>query len=264
MSPDGDTGLGPEPRSRLEEQVQAAARGFDYPETPDIARGLKRRWAGRPARRPGLPRLVWAAAILLAVIAGLLAVPRVRASVLDWIRLGAVRIFLVAPTPVPTPAPPAAAGPTPVVIASLLDLAGETSLEQARKRVGIDLRLPDVPSRPGPTRPRLSPGPGRAGSHPGLGGQSPAGPGAAEPVRPASGDLRDQQDAAEGRRGNPGQRRPRAVDGRPAFPPAAKWGYGHPQPGQRQHADLGRKWDNLPDGNGPEPGGSHPHRRIMK
>jgi len=139
MSLDGDPGIDPEPGSDLEKQLQSAARAFDYPETPDIVRGLKRRWTTRPVRRPGLPRLAWAAAVLLAVIAGLFAVPQVRARVLDWIRLGAVRIFLVEPTPAPT------VRPTPVQIASLLNLAGETTLEEAEKTAGFDLRLPAEP-----------------------------------------------------------------------------------------------------------------------
>jgi hypothetical protein len=62
--------------------------------------------------------------------------------VLAWIRLGAVRINLVQPTPPPSAAPNS--------LPSLLDLAGETSLEQARSKAGFDIRLPTYPPDLGP------------------------------------------------------------------------------------------------------------------
>jgi hypothetical protein len=50
--------------------------------------------------------LAWAALVLVIVASVLLAVPPVRAAVLEVLRFGAVRIFLIEPTPVPTLPPP--------------------------------------------------------------------------------------------------------------------------------------------------------------
>jgi hypothetical protein len=122
-------------------------------------------------------------AALAILLAGLLAVPQVRAAVLDVLRIGAVRIFLVAPTPPPAPAPsatppgpstpppsqgtqgagsvaPSATPPppattpravtptrsaTPAPLGSVLDLAGETTLVDAQRAVTFTLRLPAYP-----------------------------------------------------------------------------------------------------------------------
>lgn len=101
-----------------------------------------------------IPRWAWAVAIILALLAGLLAVPGVRAAVIEVLRLGAVRVFLVEPTPpagerqheslqgsVRTPAPPSA---TP--LASVLDLAGETTLAAARQQTPFPILLPAYPA----------------------------------------------------------------------------------------------------------------------
>ena len=55
---------------------------------------------------------------------------------LDWLRIGAVRLFL-APEPTPT-------GPPPVP-GSLANLTGETSLEDAAAQLPFTLRLPAYP-----------------------------------------------------------------------------------------------------------------------
>jgi hypothetical protein len=78
----------------------------------------------------------------------------VRSGVIDFLRLGAVR-FQFGPTATPTPAPtptgtlPAASAtpqPTPTPLASVLDLAGQTTLEQARARLSFSIRLPTYPA----------------------------------------------------------------------------------------------------------------------
>ncbi|MGE5221742.1 MAG: hypothetical protein ACM3PY_04850, partial [Omnitrophica WOR_2 bacterium] len=87
----------------------------------------------------------------------------VRAAVIDFIQVGAIRIFLAVPStatpPAPTPAlatVPAfnspAATPTPSVteaqpapLASLLDLGGETTLAEARAKANFTLKLPAYP-----------------------------------------------------------------------------------------------------------------------
>ncbi len=89
--------------------------------------------------------LRWVMAIVvIAAAASLLAVPQVRAAVIEALRIGAVRIFRTAPgagTTEPTGQPAA----TLVPLSSVLDLAGETTLEDARARVSFPLRLPHYP-----------------------------------------------------------------------------------------------------------------------
>jgi hypothetical protein len=99
--------------------------------------------------------LLWAGAILLVVLAFTLAVPSVRAEIAEFIQIGIVRIFLVAPTPTPSPTSPPPTGtaspptstpiPTPTLLPSVLNLAGETSLERAQEAVDFPIRLPSYP-----------------------------------------------------------------------------------------------------------------------
>jgi hypothetical protein len=146
-----------------ESRLLSAARELPYPPTPDIAGQVRRRLAdeARP-RSLAYRRAAWAAAIVvILLLATILLVPPVRAAVLDFLQIGAVRIFLVAPTPTttPTPAlptvtsvhsvatllPTATPSPTPIYLASLLDLQGETTLELALDRL---LFTPSIPSYP--------------------------------------------------------------------------------------------------------------------
>jgi hypothetical protein len=107
-------------------------------------------------------RLVWSTAILLLLLLAItLTVPPVRAAVLEFLQIGAIRIFQIAPTPAPSPtlppveqtppvglapaSPTVTSLPTPVDIVSLLDLAGRTSLEEARQKAAFPLRLPTYP-----------------------------------------------------------------------------------------------------------------------
>jgi hypothetical protein len=72
-----------------------------------------------------------------------------RACVLDWIRIGSVRIFFFIPTPTaPPPDPSGTPAPriTPTFLQSVLDLAGETTLPDAQERAGFPIQLPDYPS----------------------------------------------------------------------------------------------------------------------
>jgi hypothetical protein len=122
---------------RFERQIQALAAGFSYPPTPDIATRVR-----QPLRRPvRRPRLAWALAIVLVIAAGLLAVPSVRAAVVEIVKLGAVRIFIGGPTPTPLP---------PTGQLSLSELPGETTLEVARASAAIPIRLPSYPPDLGP------------------------------------------------------------------------------------------------------------------
>jgi hypothetical protein len=147
---------------RWEAHVQATAGAFLYPPTPDIASAVREHLAEKPRRRLPVRRLAWAAVALVIVVASLLAVPQVRAGLLDVLRIGAVRILLTEPTATATatPAPslltatadtsrtlaPTATSPaTPTPLTSVLDLAGETTLAEAQAQVGFPIRLPAYP-----------------------------------------------------------------------------------------------------------------------
>jgi hypothetical protein len=105
-------------------------------------------------RLRGRRRLSWrqwlplAAMVLLTI---LLFVPPARASMQAIIRLGAVTIGLAPGAPT---APAGIRGPegtsTPTPLASPLDLAGETTLAQARSQVPFPIRLPAYPPGLGP------------------------------------------------------------------------------------------------------------------
>ena len=139
---------------RWEEQLQTIARTFPYPPTPDLAGAVERHLARQPSNRhatssaPRSLRPVWVALVaLLLLLAGLLTVPPVRAALQEWLQIGAVRIWLVEPTATPppqskTPTP----RPTPTPVASLFDLAGETTLAEAQQKAGFPLRLPSYPT----------------------------------------------------------------------------------------------------------------------
>ncbi len=130
-------------------RLAAIAQAFAYPSTPDVREKVARRMGTRP--RPGRRVLIAAAALLL-VLAVLFAVPPVRAAILDWIRIGAVKIFLVAPTQTLTPTslpgktetPMPTSLPSPTPLTSILDLSGETTLSQSQAQ-GFPLLLPAYP-----------------------------------------------------------------------------------------------------------------------
>jgi hypothetical protein len=153
---------------QLEMQLQAASQALRYPPTPDIARAVTRRLEAHPGRSPTL-RLAWVLAIALIVLASLLAVPTVRAQILEFLQIGVIRIFLVESTPTPTSLPPTSttvqsavgiptlprpkpttsptSSPRPILtpVASVTDLAGETTLEAALQQADFPVMLPAYP-----------------------------------------------------------------------------------------------------------------------
>ncbi len=141
----------------FETRVQTLAKALPYPPTPRIADKVMAQLRTRPASRPATRRLAWVLAIVL-LLAGLMAVPPVRAAVLEFIRIGVVRIF-PAPEPAPTSEAPRTALPeiiqpmtaTPALQATSLipflqRMTGETTLEAARARVDFPILLPTYPS----------------------------------------------------------------------------------------------------------------------
>jgi hypothetical protein len=106
----------------LEKQVQRVARQMRYPPTPPI------RWQARQSR-PTRIRWTRALAALVLLIAVVMISP-LRASVLEWLRIGVIG-FYTQDGPTPTPS-----------MRSLIDLYGQTTLEEAQRRAGYTLRLP--------------------------------------------------------------------------------------------------------------------------
>lgn len=141
------------PPEDLEGRLRLAAQALAYPPTPDVSRRVGRRLM---PRRPFWSRRgLVTAGILLALLLGILiAVPPVRAAILDWIRIGAVRIFFGEPTqtPLPTLLPGQTASPeptelpSPTPLRSILDISGQTTLAQAASDAGFPIRLPAYPS----------------------------------------------------------------------------------------------------------------------
>ena len=152
------------PDSTLQARLQRAAASFSYPPTPDFAgrerQRLQQRAAHRldgecklhttrpfrPAARSVARGLGWALAVLVLLV-GLIWVSPARATVLEWLRLGAVRLFLnQGSSLIETPQPE-----------SLNGLAGEIPASQALERAPFPLQIPRLPARPGRAPARLSP-----------------------------------------------------------------------------------------------------------
>jgi len=137
----------------FESQLIRTTRSFPYPPVPDLSQAVLNRLASRRQRRTRRTLVVVGvlAALLLAVV---LFVPPVRAAILEWIRIGAVRIFLVQPTPTATPtARPGnfatfvpTSEPTSTPLSSVLDLSGQTTLADAQSKSGFSIRLPAYPA----------------------------------------------------------------------------------------------------------------------
>lgn len=131
--------------------VARRAVPFAYPPTPDIAAGVARQLAQPSTRhRRVVLRPVWAGLlVLLIILAGLLLAPPMRAAILEFLQIGAVRIELAEPTltappSFSTPAPKPTA--TPQFLSSWLDLSGAVSLAEARAKLSMPLRLPTYPA----------------------------------------------------------------------------------------------------------------------
>ena len=144
-----------------EQRVQQAAKGMEYPPTPEMPRAKQPKLVPMP-RRFTARRLAQIAAILLIIFAVMFSVPEIRAAILDVIRVGVVTIFLggePTATPTETPAPTAigAVQPTrrptstpriePTPVQSVFDLPNEqVTLDEAREALDFPLRLPTYPA----------------------------------------------------------------------------------------------------------------------
>ena len=145
----------------FEQHLHQLAASFQYPPTPDIASSVSRHLASgardreeaREHQRPA--RLAWALVAILLILAALAAVPQVRAAVVEFFQVGAIRLFVGEATPTALPQttaiPPAIIAPptaTPLAASSNLlpDLSGETTLEEAAVEIGRQMRLPTYPA----------------------------------------------------------------------------------------------------------------------
>lgn len=125
--------------SGLAGELRALGGRLDVPPAPDVTLAVRARLAGAPTPRPAGPArapgplrrrtgLRLALAVLLAVLTAVLAVPPVRAAVVDFFRIGGVSVRSE-----PGPAVP----PTPASIARPV-----ADLDEAVRLTGIRLRPP--------------------------------------------------------------------------------------------------------------------------
>lgn len=130
----------PEVENAWEERVRQTARDFPYPPTPDIAAKVSRKLVRRPRSLILRPL----AAVLVMLIVVIVAVPGVRAAVIELIRVGVVQIFVgQAPTATRTPSYFSTSVP---FYESPLDLPGEMSLEEAQAIFPYPIQLLGYPS----------------------------------------------------------------------------------------------------------------------
>lgn len=121
----------------IENRLQAAAKHFPYPSTPPMRSWVKAPRPGIGVRSARRPAWNWALAIVIALVLGGLAVPQVRAAVVEFLQVGAARIFFSEP-----PIPALQDSPTP--IPALSDVFGQTTLAEIREEAGIPIRLPEA------------------------------------------------------------------------------------------------------------------------
>lgn len=116
---------------------QDKVRHFPYPPTPDFTRRVIAKMA-----RPEISRwrlAAQAALIAILIFSGLMAVPEIRAGILEFLRVGVVEIFVDTAPPTDTL--------LPTVLPSILDLPGRVTLEEAQGLVSFQIRLPaEIPA----------------------------------------------------------------------------------------------------------------------
>jgi hypothetical protein len=121
------TRLDPSFSDALDERLRAAWRPQANSRSPRILAPLASR-----------PRALAAAILLIiALLGALLAVPQTRAAIAAILHIGSVTIVPTAPTS-------GANEPTP--LPSILDLAGQTTLENAQRHMPFHIRLPAYPA----------------------------------------------------------------------------------------------------------------------
>ena len=110
--------------NEFEDHVRQVAQQLEYPATPPVRQQQPRQ---HPPVMVGMRRLAVAIVATLVVVM----VTPLRATILEFLQIGAVTII------------PAQSTPELPTLPSLLNLFGETTLEDAAQRVGFALHLPD-------------------------------------------------------------------------------------------------------------------------
>lgn len=132
----------------LEERLRLLTPAFSYPSTPDFARRERQRLEQKQKIKGPQRRLAVGLAVLFIALAAAFLITPVRAQILDWFRIGSVKIFFTAPTPTPTSSVSTgtpAAVITPTFLESILDLAGETTMQEAREQADFTIAVPTYP-----------------------------------------------------------------------------------------------------------------------
>lgn len=137
--------------AEMEARLKDMVVEFRYPPLPDIPRKVLPRLKPAPTIRSFRPqKLTWVIVVLIAVMAGALVAPPVRAQILEFFQIGVVKIFQ--PPASETQAPTSSPGqpsPAQALLPSLQAIAGQTNLQSAQERVGFPIRLPTYPTELG-------------------------------------------------------------------------------------------------------------------
>jgi hypothetical protein len=130
------------PPSDLERALIDLGRSIDYPDTPDLAASIAVRLRSEKASPPRtsllarLParRVGWllAAALLVAIVSGLVLFPEVRTTIADRLGLGGIEIRWTEEAPTPQPSP----------VGARLMLGKSTTLEEARAAIPFPILVP--------------------------------------------------------------------------------------------------------------------------
>lgn len=139
----------------FDDKLRSLAHGMEYPRTPNIAGSVMRRLHTSVRPRFVPKAWAWSLTIVLVLILSLMLIPPARAAILEFIQIGVVRIFRSEPAPMPLPTQQSplnqmsiTATPTLTpqpLIPILKNLSGETTLEQARKKIPYPILLPSYP-----------------------------------------------------------------------------------------------------------------------
>jgi hypothetical protein len=123
--------------THFETWLTQKAKEMQYPPTPQFA--------DYPSSEKPRPRLTatlrWALTVIV-IAAALMAVPPVRAQLLEWLQIGGMTIERAA-TPLP-----ADALPPPVDLVTGYELSGKTTLAQATAEFGFPIRYPPAYGKP--------------------------------------------------------------------------------------------------------------------
>ena len=116
-----------QPIGPLEAQLQNTAQTFNYPPTPNLSYSVRQQLASRHTQ-PAFPvqRLAWAMMLVVLGVSILIAASPARTVVVEVLRQGAIRVFLLEPLPNSTPL--LTMTPGPAVSAEAPRLASPQSL----------------------------------------------------------------------------------------------------------------------------------------